>query len=182
MQIAVLGRFITLATVVAAVACSRDGVGPTVGDESAATANGVGGKGDTTVVSTTREWHLKTIRGVVLGLGSAPGRSDTLQFAQYGVPGTAIAGATIEIRKFTLPSTDLGVVTTITSDAAGKFEYVIGDPLIVRTGQPSPNTTYRLTIRPPAGSPFAKRTAAQVIFAEQFPATQTVWEYYVFRP
>jgi hypothetical protein len=31
-------------------------------------------------------------------------------------------------------------------------------------------------------SPFAKRTAAQVIFAEQFLATQTVWAYYVFRP
>jgi hypothetical protein len=133
-------------------------------------------------VVTTREWRLKTIRGVVLGLASTPGRSDTLQFVQYGVPGTAIAGATIEIHKFTLPSTDLGIVTTIKSGADGKFEYVISDPLIVRTGQPSPNTTYRLTITPPAGSPFAKRTAAQVIFAEQVPAAQTVWEYYVFRP
>ena len=58
----------------------------------------------------------------------------------------------------------------------------IGDePLIVRTGQPSPNTTYRLTITPPAGSPFAKRSAAQVIFLEQYESMQSIWQYYVFR-
>lgn len=168
--------------IVAIAACSTDTAGPTSSDP-AATSTTAGKPGDTSVVvPANREWRLATIRGVVMGISRGPGVSDSAQFSQYNVPGSEVAGATIEVHKFTLPSTDLGVVATITSDAAGKFEYVISEPLIVRTGQPSPNTTYRLTITPPAGSPFAKRVAAQVIFLEQYQSMQSIWQYYVFRP
>ena len=159
-------------------------MGPTVDDEDASAAKTAGGKPDTTVVITNREWRLQTIRGVVLGRPISDMRDSLiLQYTQYKGGGTVVPNATIEIHKINMPSTDLGVVTTVRSDAQGRFEFVIDQPIIVRTGQTTPSPiTYRLTITPPAGSPFAKRTGAQVIFAEQFAPDQAVWEYYVFRP
>jgi hypothetical protein len=50
----------------------------------------------------------------------------------------------------------------------------------VKTGQPSPLVTYRLTISPAAGSPFAARAGVQVYFAEQLPG-DGVFRYYLFR-
>lgn len=184
MRIATLGRIVTMTSVIAAGACSGDSLGPTVGDQNAAAAKAAGGKADTTVTIPNREWRLQTIRGVVLGRPISDMRdSMLLQYTQYKNGGVVIPNATIEVRKINLPSTDVGLVTTLRSDAEGKFQFVIDQPIIVRTGQPTPSSiTYHLVITPPAGSPYAKRTGAQVIFAEQFAADQAVWEYYVFRP
>lgn len=78
-----------------------------------------------------------------------------LQYTQYNNGGVVIPNATIEIHKISMPSTDAGVVATVRSDAEGKFQFVIDQPIIVRTGQTTPSPiTYRLTITPSSGSSF----------------------------
>jgi hypothetical protein len=76
---------------------------------------------------------------------------------------------------------DLGIVATKTTDAAGRFEYVLDDPIIVKTGQPTPLVTYRLTVHTPAGSAFAGQSGMQVLFAEQLPG-DGVSHSYLFHP
>ena len=161
------------------MACSSESTSPTLGGPSAS-SSGPGAEDPKTSPDTAGpsqgEWHLKTIRGLVLGLE----RSTTGDSSAATTP--PIANATVEIHKVSLALTaatggdtntvklqDLGVVATRTTDNAGRFEYVIDEPLIVKTGQPSPLITYRLTITPPAGSPFAAQSGVQVFFAEQLP-------------
>lgn len=129
------------------------------------------------------------LHGLVRTSGGASGDTTSATSAPI------IAGAKIEIHKFSLDITaptagdsstvklqDLGIVATVTSDAAGKFEYVLSDPIIVKTGQPSPKITYRLTITPPAGSPFVAQSGIQVFFMEQLPAGTPAFNYYLFEP
>lgn len=187
MRVAVLSA--ALAAAITLAGCSGDATAPAAGGPSAlSSAPGSGGPSDTLRSSPNGEWDLKTIRGVVLGLErTATGDTSSANT-------TPIANATIEIHKISLvmvpgtgtdtassKSQDLGIVATKTTDAAGQFEYVIDDPLIVKTGQPSPLVTYRLTITPPAGSAFAGMSGVQVFFAEQLPG-DGVFHYYLFHP
>ena len=110
---------------------------------------------------------------------------------RLGVHSIADPNAKVEIHKVGLNSSpaagdsasfklqDLGVVATVTADASGKFEYVLSDPIVVKSGQP-PMITYQLTITPPAGSPLAARSGIQVFFMEQFPASLPAVNYYLF--
>jgi hypothetical protein len=181
-----------LAGVAVISACSGD----VTGLPSAGSKNSVNGKpnsenpasSDTTQGGSPGEWHLATIRGVVLGTNGW--NTDTTSSAA-----TVISGAKVEIHKIGLKSAtsaagdsasskfqDLGIVATATTDASGRFEYVLSDPIVVKSGQSSPMTTYHLTITPPAGSPFAAQSDVQVWFMEQFPANQTAVNYYLFPP
>src|SRR4051812_1319937 len=182
-----------LVAAVALLACSHDSTDPTLGAPPAvaASAPGSGGSGTTphdTVGTSPGEWHLQTIRGAVLGLDRAT-TGDT-----SAANTTPVANATVEIHKISLvinPPTgadsasrslqDLGIVATKTTDAAGRFEYVLTEPIIVKTGEPTPLVTYRLTVIPPAGSPFAGQSGMQVFFAEQLGGDGVV-HYYLFRP
>ena len=161
------------------MACSSESTSPTLGGLSASSSTPGAGDPTTspdTVGPSQGEWHLKTIRGLVLGLE----RSPTGDSSSAGT--TPVANAKVEIHKISLVMTaaaggdtntvklqDLGVVATRTTDNAGRFEYVIDEPLIVKTGQPSPLITYQLTITPPTGSSFLAQSGAQVFFAEQLP-------------
>lgn len=183
-------RLLALAGLVAIGACDGDVTGvPPVGSPNS--ANGALGTGnpassDTAQGPSAGEWHLATIRGVVIGINVFA--TDTTPSAQ-----NVLAGATVEVHKIGLAPTtaaggdstsrtfqDLGVVTTVTTDASGRFEYVLRDPIIVKSGQPSPQITYHLTITPPAGSRFAAQSDVQVLFMEQLPATQAAVNYYLF--
>jgi hypothetical protein len=169
-----------LAAAAAFVACSHDSTAPSLdaGRSAAASAPGSGGNGsspqDTVGSAPHGEWHLQTIRGAVLGLDRATTGDTSIANT------TPIAGATVEIHKISLVITqpvagdsasgtlkDLGIVATKTTDASGQFEYVLDEPIIVKTGEPTPLVTYRLTVSPPSGSPFAGQSAMQVLFAEQ---------------
>jgi hypothetical protein len=177
------------------VGCSNDTTRPAPADgpiaSSSAPGNASGGSPsspDTLGGAPHGEWHLQTIRGAVLGLDRSAGIDTSVAAA------TPIANATIEIHKISLaivpPSgsdtataklKDLGIVATATTDASGRFEYVISEPLIVKTGEPSPLITYHLTIIPPAGSSFVGQSDVQVFFAEQLPG-DGVFHYYLFHP
>jgi len=180
-------------------ACSDDDPGLTTPNPTSFSSNPGAGSGagtqtpsDSTLGSSTGEWHLATIRGVLRGVsGSAGLASGDTSSGSVSV----IAGATVEIHKFSLnapngtsgdsastKAQDLGVVATVTTDAAGKFQYVLSDPIIVKSGQPTPLTTYRLTVTPPRGSPFAAQSGIQVFFMEQFPAGTADFSYYLFPP
>jgi hypothetical protein len=188
---------LALLSVAAFAACSDDSQNPTAlqssknpGDASPGVVAGASAKQDSSQSNPSGEWHLATIRGVLLGLtvDSMPNSPDAPR-----INGTPVPNATVEIHKFALPVTsttgdsttitsglkDLGVVATVTADAQGKFQYVLADPLIVKTGQPSPKITYQLTVTPPSGSPFAARSGIQVYFMEQLPPTLTEFAYYV---
>ena len=187
-------RFLALTAALAISACSDDG-GLTSPDQKLSANGGTGSQttpSDTTVGSPTGEWHLQTIRGVLRGVTSSGGLAsgDT-----SSATAPIIAGAKIDIHKVSLDVTgatsgdsasmtlkDLGVVATVTTDAAGKFQYVLSEPIIVKSGQPSPKITYRLTVTPPAGSPFAAQSNIQVFFMEQFPAGAPDFNYYLFPP
>ena len=187
-------QFLALTAALTIGACSND-AGPTSPDQKLSANSGTGTQtspSDTTAGSPTGEWHLKTIRGVLRGVTS----SARLASGDTSATSTPIiAGAKIEIHKFSLDVSnvsagdsasfkllDLGVVATVTTDAAGKFQYVLSDPIVVKSGQPSPKITYRLTATPPAGSPFAARSDIQVFFMEQFPAGTPDFPYYLFPP
>jgi hypothetical protein len=178
---------------VALLACSHDSTEPALGAPPAvaASAPGAGGSGASphdTVGTNPGEWHLQTIRGAVIGLERAT-TGDT-----SAANTTPVANATVEIHKISLvigaPAgadsasrslQDLGIVATKTTDAAGRFEYVLADPIVVKTGEPTPLVTYRLTVIPPAGSPFVGQSGMQVLFAEQL-GGDGVSHYYLFRP
>lgn len=181
-----------VAAAVALLGCSHDSTDPTLGHTpaTAASAPGTGGTGTSqdTLGSSQREWHLQTIRGAVLGLD----RSTTGDTSAANT--TPVANAKVEIHKISLaivPGSgadsasrslqDLGIVATKTTDASGRFEYVLDDPIIVKTGEPTPLITYRLTVTPPAGSPFVGQSGMQVLFAEQIGGDGVV-HYYLFRP
>lgn len=177
-------RFLALAGVVAIGACSDAATSPAPAGLKNS-ANGTPGA-DTTQ-GTQTEWHLATIRGVVIGAHVL------LTADSSSAATTPIGGAKVEIHKMALTSTtstsgdsasmrpqDLGVVATVTADASGRFEYVLSDPIVVKFGQPSPLITYHLTITPPASSPFAAQSDIQVFFMEQFPAGQTAVNYYLY--
>ena len=186
-------RFLALTSALAISACSDDG-GLTSPDQKLL-ANGAGiqtSPSDTTASSPSGEWHLATIRGVLRGVTSTSGiaSGDTTATST-----PTIAGAKVEIHKFSIDVTtatagdsaavqlkDLGIVATVTTDGAGKFQYVLGDPIIVKSGEPSPKITYRLSVTPPAGSPFAAQSGIQVFFMEQFPAGTPYLNYYLFPP
>ena len=70
----------------------------------------------------------------------------------------------------------------MTTDAAGKFQYVLSEPIVVKSGQPSPRITYQLSVTPPAGSAFTAQSGIQVFFMEQFPAGTADLPYYLFQP
>jgi hypothetical protein len=176
-------RLLALVGVLALGACSDAATGlPSAGSENSASntpTSGNPGSSDTTQ-GAPGEWHLATIRGVVLGTHETSSSTNT-----------SISGATVEIHKMSITAAppgdsastrlqDLGVVATLTSDASGGFEYVLSDPIIVKAGQPSPTITYHLTITPPAGSPFAAQSDIQVFFMEQLPATQAAVNYYLY--
>ncbi|MEP6619045.1 MAG: hypothetical protein ABJE47_07020 [bacterium] len=186
-------RVVGLVGVLAIGACSADSTGPTTtgsksqlpGDASHPASS------DSTGVPASGEWHLATIRGLVAGLDrnvlGAP--ADT---SATGI--TAVGGAKVQIHKVAIHGTvnpsspgggltfeDLGIVATVTTDAHGNFEYVLSDPIVVKSGQPSPMTTYQLTITPPAGSPYASQSNVQVFFLEQFPAGVSRWNYFLNR-
>lgn len=184
------GRLLAIVGVVAIGACAGDvtEVQPFGSKDLASGALGSGNpaSSDTTRGGSASEWHLATIRGVVLGINGFA--SDTTTSAT-----TVQAAATVEIHKIGLtPVTsasgdtasmkfqDLGVVATVTTDAAGRFEYVLREPLVVKAGQPSPLTTYHLTITPPASSRFGAESDVQVLFMEQLPASQAAVNYYLF--
>ena len=187
-------HFLALTAALAIGACSNDS-GLTSPDPKLSANSGTGSQtspSDTTAGSPSGEWHLKTIRGVLHGVTSSA-RLASGDTSAMSTP--IIAGAKIEIHKFSLDFSnvspgdsaslkllDLGVVATVTTDAAGKFQYVLSDPIIVKSGQPSPKITYRLTATPPAGSPFAARSDIQVFFMEQFPAGTPDLAYYLFPP
>ena len=157
-------RLLALAGVVAIGACSNDvaGVTPT-GSNNSVTGGPTSGNpasSDTTGGAPQGEWHLATIRGVVVGINAQAGaRGDTA----LGVNPITVSNAKVEIHKVGLNSTsaagdtasyrlqDLGVVATVTTDASGKFEYVLSDPIVVKSGQSSPMITYQLTVTPPSG-------------------------------
>jgi hypothetical protein len=176
--------------VAAVAACSDDALTATGPDAAPEAAALNGGPSDTSVTPPTGEWHLATIRGVVIGVERSSGLVDTSDAAT-----TRIAGATIEIHKIDLAGTagmagdtttyqlkDLGVVATVETDAQGRFEYVLSDPIIVKSGEPSPLTTYHLTITPRAGSKFAARSGVQVFFAEQLGGGGASYNYFLFPP
>jgi hypothetical protein len=181
---------VALASAVMLVACSRDSTGPAIDPSPSAAASAPGGTSASSDTGGVKqgEWHLQTIRGVLLGLE----RSTTGDTSAANT--TPVANATVEIHKISLAVTpaegadsaaqslkDLGIVATLTTDAAGKFEYVLADPIVVKTGVPSPLITYRLTVTPPPGSPFAAQSGMQVLFAEQIGGDGVV-HYYLFRP
>lgn len=179
-------RLFGLTGVLAIAACSDDATGPTPNPARPLGSAVAGSPGDTTRGSTTGEWHLATIRGIALGLDkiNSGAGGDTTRFGT-----TALAGAKVEIRKVRLIPTadfrpwdyqDLAVVATVTADAEGKFEYVLSEPIVVKSGEPSPMISYRVTITPLAGSPYAVGDL-QVTFAEQFQAGTTAWNYLLFR-
>jgi hypothetical protein len=190
-------RLLVLTAALTIGACSDQNAAPTSPDPKLVSNSGLvtGAQttpSDTTAGSPSGEWHLATIRGVLRGIASTTGLTsgDT-----SNVSTPVIAGATIEIHKFSLDATsptsgdtsavtfkDLGVVATVTTDASGKFQYVLSEPIVVKTGQPSPRITYRLTATPPAGSPFAARSDIQVFFMEQLPAGTADFNYYLFPP
>ncbi|HTE44211.1 MAG TPA: hypothetical protein VK636_03115 [Gemmatimonadaceae bacterium] len=185
-HVAVAGRLLGVAGVLAIVACSDGASGPTAIGSSPPASSVIGSTGDTTRGPTTGEWHLATIRGLAIGVDriTANGSVDT-----SAAKTTALAGAKVEIRKVQLlPAVgfapmgyqDIGIVATVTADAAGKFEYVLSDPIVVKSGQPSPMISYRVTITPTVGSPFAKGDL-QVYFVEQFPSGIANWNYFLFR-
>jgi len=190
-------RLLILVAAATISACSDDGSGLTTPNPTLFSSNPGGGSGtqtpsDSTTGSPSGEWHLATIRGILRGVGGPGGlASGDTSSASISV----IAGATIEVHKFSLAAAnaasgdtaavklqDLGAVATVTTDAAGKFQYVLSEPLIVKSGQPSPTTTYRLTVTPPRGSPFAAQSGIQVFFMEQFPAGTADYPYYLFPP
>ena len=186
-------RFLALTAALAIGACADDGSLTSPDRKLLANNGSPTTPPDTTAGSPSGEWHLQTIRGVLHGVVSSGGLAsgDT---SSMSTP--IIAGAKIEIHKFSLDASatttsgdsatvhlqDLGVAATVTSDAAGKFEYVLSDPIVVKSGQPSPRITYRLAVTPPAGSPFAARSDIQVFFMEQFPAGTPDLNYYLFPP
>ena len=187
-------RLIVLTAALTIGACSND-AGLTSPDQRLLSNSGAGSQtppSDTAVSSPSGEWHLATIRGVLHGVVGSSGLASG-DSSSAATP--IIAGATIAIHKFSLDVTtatsgdsasvqlaDLGVVATVTTDASGKFQYVLGDPIIVKSGQPAPKITYRLTITPPVGSPFAAQSGIQVFFMEQFPAGTPNLNYYLFPP
>jgi hypothetical protein len=182
-------RLFAIGSVVVLGACAGDVTDvPPVGPSSL--ANGTLGSGapapsDTARGNPSGEWRLATIRGIVIG-------TDVFSTDTMPSPENTLVGAKVEIHKIGLPPAggdstsrrfqDLGVVATVTTDNAGKFEYVLADPLVVKSGQPSPQITYHLTITPPAGSRFAAQSDVQVFFMEQFPASMTAVNYYLFPP
>ncbi len=193
-------RLLALVAVATIGACSDDGTGLTLPDPTSFSSNGGTGSGtqnpgpktpsDTTAGSPSGEWHLATIRGILRGVTGSLASGDTSSSSI-----SAVVGATIEIHKFSLSAAsasagdtaamraqDLGVVATVITDAAGKFQYVLSEPLVVKSGQPSPMTTYRLSVTPPRGSPFAAQSGIQVFFMEQFPAGTADFAYYLFPP
>jgi hypothetical protein len=109
-----------------------------------------------------------------LGVNSITVPNAKVEIHKVGLNSTSAAGDTAS---FTLQ--DLGVVARVTTDASGKFDYVLSDPIVVKSGQSSPKITYQLTITPPAGSPFAAQSGIQVFFMEQFPAGQPALNYYL---
>jgi hypothetical protein len=184
-------RLLALVGLVAIGACSGDATGiPTLSPNSASGLSNSGTPAsDTTLGGSPGEWHLKTIRGIVLGAHSMV-NADTSEFAS-----NPIAGAKVEIHKIDLTPTtstggdsasrrfkDLGIVATVTADASGRFQYVLDDPIVVKSGQASPSTTYHLTITPPAGSAFPATSDVQVLFMEQLPASWDAVNYYLFAP
>ena len=100
---------------------------------------------------------------------------------EWGRPTLVIRDVDANELFFWMPH-DLGVVATVTTDVSGKFQYVLSEPIVVKSGQPSPMTTYRLTVTPPRGSPFAAQSGIQVFFMEQFPAGTADFSYYLFPP
>jgi hypothetical protein len=179
-----------LVAAIALLGCSHDSTDPTLGKTPAASSSapGTGTSPRDTLGTSPGEWHLQTIRGQVLGMDRAA-TGDT-----SATNTTPIANATVEIHKISLVIVppagadsakqslqDLGIVATKTTDAAGRFEYVLDDPIIVKTGQPTPLVTYRLTVHTPAGSAFAGQSGMQVLFAEQLPG-DGVSHYYLFHP
>jgi hypothetical protein len=186
-------HLLTLTAAVAIAACSDDG-GLTSPDQKLIANSGTGTQSspsDTTAGSPNGEWHLATIRGVLRGVTSASGLAAG---DSSSATTSIIAGAKIDIHKYSLDISgttgdsasmqlkDLGVVATVTTDAQGKFQHVLADPIIVKSGQPSPKITYRLTVTPPAGSPFAAQSGIQVFFMEQFPAGTPDLNYYLYPP
>ena len=165
-----------VAVALALVGCSHDSTGLTPGGSPSTASSGTA-PSDTVTVVPHGEWHLQTVHGVLLGLE----RSTTGDTSAANT--TPVANAKVEIHKISLamsPPSDLGVVATKTTDAAGRFEYVLDDPIVVKTGEPTPLITYRLTVTPPAGSPFAGQSGMQVYFAEQLTGDGVV-HYYLFR-
>lgn len=158
-------------------------VGACAGDRASSPRpidDGLGaGAADSLKKASAGEWHLATIRGALLGASS----TDTLHAATV-----AIANAKVEVHAGDLETgsdprslnfRDRGVVATLTSGPNGEIDYVVPDPIVVKTGQPSPMRTYRMIISPPAGSAYAARDV-QVYFAEQAPSGAGRWKYYLW--
>jgi hypothetical protein len=191
-------RWLLALTAAVAIAACSDNAGLTSVDPKSLSTSGAGvgtqtpSSSSDTSAAPSGEWHLATIRGVLHGVTGSNGLASG-DSSSTTTP--IIANATIEIHKFSLDAVspasgdsasvklrDLGVVATVTTDAAGKFQYTLSDPIVVKSGQPSPRITYRLTVTPPSGSPFAPQSGIQVFFMEQFPAGTPDLPYYLFPP
>ena len=187
-----LSRFaaaVGTATLVACAGADNSVTAPVLGTSTRSATTGSSGKpgtGDTTVTNPTGEWRLATIHGLLLGYDPSRTSGDTLGTS------TPVANARVELHKYSLQTSassdsgstalrDLGVVATLTTDASGRFNYVLSDPIVVKSGQAPPTVTYKVNVTPPPGSPYAAAQALQVFFAEQLTGDGT-WRLYLYPP